>query len=65
MLHEEIDTVYLALGALAGKIPQEEWEVVRLCRRNLLAAGEVAKQMESWTPPQGDEQPAGAGGVRQ
>ena len=47
MLSEEIRSVHLALGNLAGKIAPEEYELVRLCRRNLLAAECTAREMET------------------
>lgn len=50
MLSEEIGTVHAALGNLAGKIGEEEWELVRLCRRNLLAVQSAAGEMEKLLP---------------
>ena len=46
MIHEEVNTVYMALGTLAGNIPEEQWELVRLCRRNLQAIMLSAQHME-------------------
>ena len=46
MLSEEVKSVSLALGALAGTVPEEAWEVIRQCRRNLQAAALAARQME-------------------
>lgn len=46
MLSEELKSIRDALGKLLGKVEPESAEVLRLCRRNLEAASDDARNME-------------------
>lgn len=46
MLSEELKSIRVALGKLLGKVDPSAAEVIRICRRNLEAASDDAKNME-------------------
>lgn len=47
MFSDEIKSVMAALGVLAGKIGEEEWELVRMARRNLEEVANRVQTLES------------------
>ena len=47
MLSRKIENVRAALGELAGKVSQNEWETISLCRRLLEDAQSCAAALES------------------
>ena len=46
MLCEDIRTHAGRLGELAGRLPQEDWELVRTAKNNLLALADCVEQIE-------------------
>ena len=50
MIAEKIYSVVAAIGDLAGKVPNDAWEVLSCARRELRDAAEQAATMESDTP---------------
>ena len=48
MLHEKIRNISAQLGELAGRLPEEDYEIVRLARINLEAVAESAAALEGY-----------------
>lgn len=46
MLSDELKSIQVKLGQLLGKVDPESAAILRLCRRNLEAASDDAKNME-------------------
>lgn len=51
MLKQEIMSVHAALGGVLGKVDPDGAELVRQCRRNLVAAAEQAGELEERLVP--------------
>lgn len=51
MLKQEIMSVHAALGGVLGKVDPDGAELVRQCRRNLVAAAEQAEELEERLVP--------------
>ena len=49
MVHEDITAVSIMLGTLAGRVREEEYEIIRNCRRMLDGASEAAEVLERET----------------
>lgn len=47
MLSEKIQSVRMALGVLSGKVHEEEWQFLKLCRAELADAADLASELES------------------
>lgn len=52
MLHEKIRNISARLGELAGRLPEEDYEIIRLARLNLEDAAESAAALEGYYGPQ-------------
>ena len=52
MLHEKIRNISAQLGELAGKLPEEEYQVIRLARLNLTALADCVGTLEAHFCPQ-------------
>lgn len=50
MLSNELQTIYVQLGTLAGEVAPDAWETVRLCRERLKAATDFARNLETVVP---------------
>ncbi|SDB03498.1 hypothetical protein SAMN05660653_00156 [Desulfonatronum thiosulfatophilum] len=51
MVNTKIKSVHHALGELAGRVPELEWGMVRLCREVLEDCAEQVENMErEWSP---------------
>lgn len=46
MLSDELKSIQAALGVLAGRVSEEDWEIVSMARQNLLSVAEQAEQYE-------------------
>lgn len=51
MLSEELKSVQAALGVLAGRVSEDDWNLISLARQNLVALAEVAESMENHLAP--------------
>ena len=62
MLKQEIMSIHEALGGMLCRLDPHGAELVRQCRRNLVAAAEQAGELEAWLVPlPAVEHPASAG----
>ena len=52
MLHEKIRNISAQLGELAGKLPEQDYEIIRMARVNLEAVAESAAALETYYRPQ-------------
>lgn len=52
MLHEKIRNISARLGELAGRLPEEDCEIIRLARLNLEDVAESAAALEAYYRPQ-------------
>ena len=52
MLHEKIRSISARLGELAGRLPEQDYEIIRMARINLEAAAESAAALEAYYRPQ-------------
>lgn len=46
MLYEEIKSIAMALGELAGKVEEKDWLFIDMARKNLLATAEQVSSLE-------------------
>lgn len=52
MLHEKIRNTSAQLGELAGRLSEEDYEVIRMARINLEAVAESAAALEAYYRPE-------------
>lgn len=61
MLHEKIRNTSAQLGELAGRLSEEDYEVVRMARINLQALADCVATLEAhFCPPSADPAQEGA-----
>lgn len=61
MLHEKIRNTSAQLGELAGRLAEEDYEVVRMARINLQALADCVATLEAhFCPPSADSAQEGA-----
>ena len=58
MLSDDITSVQVALGELAGRVGEEDWKLVSVARKNLASLAEQVQTMEGALVP-GDAGRAG------
>lgn len=63
MLKQEIMSIHEALGGMLCRLDPHGAELVRQCRRNLVAAAEQAGELEARLVPLPVEHPVNAGEV--